>query len=102
MAKRDNARRQKARYPSKYKYKGCTKTVNSPSGCSSTAVNALTSDTPPAITSEPDHHVSSSARKLKSKKGSRSQNSESKGCTDNNSHYIMLDTDILKPITNTM
>ena len=98
MAKGGNTRRQKARYPSKYKYKGNgrTKPDNSLAGCSSTAVNALTLDTPPPITSDSDHHVSSSARKIKSKKDSRSQNSEKKGCTDNNSHYILLDTDILK------
>ena len=103
MAKRGNTRRQKARYPSKYKYKGNgrTKPNNSPVGGSSTAV-LLTSDTPPPITSDSDHHVSSSARKGKSKNGSRSQTSKNKGCTDNNSHYILLDTDILKAMTATI
>ena len=89
MAKRGNTRRQKARYPYKHKHKGNgrTKPNNSPAGGSSTAVNLLTSDTPSPITSDYDHHVSSSAGKVKSKKGSRSQHSEKKGCTDNNSHY---------------
>ena len=99
MAKRGNTRRQKASYPFKYKGNVRTKPNNSPVGGSSTAVNLLISDTPPPITFDSDHQVSLSASKLKSKKGSRSQTSENKGCTDNNSHYILLDTDILKAIT---